>query len=502
MMVAELSPDMDRLADLACFKDLLLHACGHNFENEREHALATALGRRMGALAIRRHDVYHARLLRDQDELRRLTELLTVNETYFFREPEHLRLIIDMLPEFMAARSNRPIRILSAGCSTGEEPYSIAMLLRERFGIDSERLFAITGVDIDSNVIASAREGVYRESSFRGINDALLGRYFKPFGSGQFRIDETIGKQVEFEVVNLLGTAYPKAMQAPDIILYRNVSIYFPSQVQRQIFHRLADLLVEGGCLLVGATETMHHDLGILSLVKQDSLFYYRKTARAAFQERRTQGGLMQHPGRERRTVQPPPAAHAPNSTASHWPAGQSPKIGECYVAALDLARKHRADESIALLDAILSRDAFFSKAYVLKANLLLSESRFDEGAGVCEQSLEHDPLCPETYLMLGMCARHHGDDEGALKRFREAAYLDPACWLAHFFSAEIHYGHGEEKRARSCYEAASRILEKSGSQDGHQEYFTLAVNVDQFAVVCRHKLSLLTRKKLQKDGL
>ncbi len=95
--------------DLTCFKDLLLQTCGHRFEQEREQTLAAALGRRMSVLNVKRHDIYHARLLRDRDELLRLIELLTVNETYFFREPEHLNMVIDRLPELIAGSGKKPL---------------------------------------------------------------------------------------------------------------------------------------------------------------------------------------------------------------------------------------------------------------------------------------------------------------------------------------------------------------------------------------------------------
>jgi chemotaxis protein methyltransferase CheR len=259
--------------DLSPFKKLLLSSCGHTFEKEREQALSAALCRRMATLGVDAFDTYHALLTRAEDELLRLTELLTVNETYFFREPEHLNLMVKrLLPEFMAARNQRPVRILSAGCSSGEEPYSIAIMLREQFGAESEQLFTITGVDIDSTVIATARQGVYGVGSFRGMNKSIHERYFEQLEPGKYQVSEIVRKQVGFEVVNLLGTSYPHRMQLPDIILYRNVSIYFPGEIQRQIFGKLAELLVDGGCLLVGASETLHHDIGVLSLVKEDSL--------------------------------------------------------------------------------------------------------------------------------------------------------------------------------------------------------------------------------------
>jgi chemotaxis protein methyltransferase CheR len=491
------------------FKELLLRTCGHSFEKEREKALTEGLSRRMAALDIDTFESYHALLLRDQDELLHLTELLTVNETYFFREPEHLNLLVDTLvPEFMAARIQRPIRILSAGCSTGEEPYSIAIMLRERFGIESERLFTITGVDIDSTVIASAKQGVYGKSSFRGTDLSLLERYFELCSLGRFQVRDTIRKQVGFEVVNLLGASYPQRMQQPDIILYRNVSIYFPGQVQREIFGKLAELLAERGCLLVGASETIHHDIGILSLVKQDSLFFYRKIPTLVFEERRTSNRhalvleralagasqstsvyaagseAQQNMRHERRT-------HERAHTQLHSSMQQD--VRERFDEAIVLAHNKQHDRALAILDAIIELDSAFEKARCLKGSLLLSASRFDEARIVCETILERDPLCLEAYLMLGITARQNGNDDDAIKRFREALYLDSSCWLAHFYTAEMLFAQRDEKRARSSYEAAVRVLENGSLREHGQAFFPLSFNAEQFIVICRHKLSILT---------
>ena len=414
------------VADLAPFKKLLLDTCGHSFEMEREQALSTALSRRMAAVGIDAGDTYHALLLRDQQELLRLTELLTVNETYFFREPEHLNLMVNtLLPELMAVRSRMPVRILSAGCSTGEEPYSIAIMLRERFGAESERLFVITGVDIDSTVIATAEQGLYGKGSFRGMDQSLLERYFEPRDSGRFQVRESIRKQVGFQVVNLLGASYPQRMMMPDIILYRNVSIYFPGKVQREIFGRLAELLAEGGCLLVGASETFHHDIGILSLIQQDSLFFYRKTPPLVFEERRSSSRFSAPPERAAGRGVKPAVPEAPRSRAlgrhvhephrTPAPPSQQLDVRERFDAALTLAHDKQHDKALALLDAIIARESSFGKAYILKGSLLLSASRFDEARSVCEAILGRDPLCMEAYLMLGIVARQKGDDADAV---------------------------------------------------------------------------------------
>lgn len=499
----------DGIATLASFKELLLRTCGHSFENERSQTLTASVDRRMAVRGVGERESYYSLLLRDRDELLQLTELLTVNETYFFREPDHLNLLIDtLLPEIMVNDNGRQIRIVSAGCSSGEEPYSLAIMLRERFGVASERLFAITGVDIDSSVIAAAKLGLYGKGSFRGMEPDLLERYFEPCGAGRYQVRESVRKQVRFEVANLLGPTYPQAMQMPDIILYRNVSIYFPQQVQREIFSRLSELLADGGCLLVGASETIHHDLGILTLVQENSLFFYRKKPALIFEERRATSRFSSsrarlpgvvHKGDPVSAPKPDPRKIRTRDAAEHpsrQPMQSAPiDVRERFDVALELAHTGQHAQALDVLDAIIQQDRTFRKAYGLKGSLLLSESRYDEARIVCESILDFDSLCLEAYLMLGMVARQNGDEAGALKRFREAIYLNAACWPSHFYTAEILYSQQDFKRSRSSFEAALRILEKGSLQEHGKTFFPLSFNAEQFLTISRHKLSLLTAR-------
>jgi len=189
----------------------------------------------MSSCGIQTVDSYYGLLLADQNELKVLVELLTVNETYFLREPEHLNLMVDtLIPELLARRRCGPVRILSAGCSTGEEAYSVAILLRDRYGEESERMFSIVGVDIDSNTIAVARSGLYGKPSFRGMDQGMMGRHFDPLGLSEYRINAAIRRQVRFEVLNLLGNFNTIGIGLVDIVLYRNVSIYFPGMRRRR----------------------------------------------------------------------------------------------------------------------------------------------------------------------------------------------------------------------------------------------------------------------------
>jgi len=495
---------------LAPFKKLLLKSCGHRFEKEREQTLSAGLCQRMAKRGVKAHDAYHDLLMRDQEELLRLTELLTVNETYFFREPDHLNLMIDaLLPELMALRNRRPIRILSAGCSTGEEPYTVAIMLRERFGAACEQRFAISGVDIDPSAITAAQQGIYGKNSFRGIDKPLVERYFEPHGTGKYLISESIRNLVAFEAANLLDDTRLQKMQQADIILYRNVSIYFPQDIQREIFGRLAGLLADDGCLLVGAAETMHHDIGILSLAQQNSLFFFRKCPAIVYEERRTVS-RQSLPTQARSTPRQAESQRAVATESRREKAGTGhteharPPSGSAMAGdvrarfdrAVELAHTRQHEKALAILDGIIEQDAAFVKAHCLKASLLITLSRFDEADKVCTDVLGRDSLCLEAYLMLGIIARQKGSNDDAVKRFRETIYLNSACWPAHFFTAEILYARKDAKRAQSSFEAALRILEQGEPKARGQEFFPLSFNAEQFTIICRHKLSLLKENR------
>lgn len=495
------------------FKELILRTCGFRFENDREITLKRALLERLNALHTNPAD-YLILLNRDQGELNVLIERLTINETYFFRESEYLDLIGERLvPEVRKKVKGRPVRILCAGCSTGEEPYSVAIMLNKKYGDDCAHMFSIAGVDIDTKAIDTARKGAYQKGSFRGMDHNLLHRYF--IASCQkketFQIVEAIRQRVEFEVVNLCANPYPPCMRQPDIILYRNVSIYFPQEVQQEIFRKLAGMLRADGYLLVGAAETIHHNIGILSLVEMDSLYLYQNNQKVVFEERRKQrrSQALAHWAKNEVSVSAPrknackertnPSAPVPCVTPPSSPfskrqaaANSENEYRRIFDDALEHAHCQRYDEALTLLETLLARQEDFVKAYSLKASILLGIGRFNEVHAVCAHLLTLDPLCIEGHLMLGIVARHEGDNDTAFTNFRHAIYLNQNCWLAHFYMAEILFAEGDRKRARSGYDTTLRILGKDSAEAHAQEFFPLSFNAEQFIAICRHKQSLL----------
>lgn len=509
-----MTSSVSRTEELTRCKELLLNVCGFRFGQEREKFLQTALQQRMLKQGIDTLHVYNGLLAHNVDEFQSLVELLTVNETYFLREPEHLKLLIEQLvPELRSAAGMRRLKIVSAGCSSGAEPYSVAILLRESLGEKSSDLFSITGVDIDASVISHARQGVYGKGFFRGVDPEIVARYFTSGDFGEMRLKDEIRRQVSFEVVNLLSGIFPPAMQQADIILYRNVSIYFPEQVQRVIFAKLADLLVDGGYLIVGATETIHHDVGILTLVERDGLFVYQKLPGFTVQERRgihreeravlaevprastqSQAKSWKRPVTRQPQVAAPAAAVA-KKTLSSKAAVPANDIKSVFDEALQLAADGKVDDALERLSFVNNQDKTFVKAHTLTASLHINSAHYGEARSAAKKALQCDPLCSEAALMLGIIERHEGDTDAAYSRFREAKYLNPDCWLAYIHLAEIDFAREERQRSRSGYAAALLLLEKGTLLERGQDFFPLTINAEQFLLLCRHKMALLKKQ-------
>jgi chemotaxis protein methyltransferase CheR len=195
----------------------------------------------------------------DSGELQELTNAITTNLTSFFRENYHFeQLAAEALPQVASKRSaTRRIRLWSAGCSTGEEPYSLAIVLREAMARLPNWDIKLLATDIDSKVVATASEGVYAEDRFKGIPTERVRNWFPPAaGRPTFcAATDQLKALITFKQLNLLD---PWPMKGPfDIIFCRNVVIYFDKETQRGLFDRMADLQEPGGWLFIGHSENL-----------------------------------------------------------------------------------------------------------------------------------------------------------------------------------------------------------------------------------------------------
>lgn len=248
-------------AEFRIFTDLVRRRCGLHFDESTRFIVEKRLARHMQESDFGSVTSYLLQLRSGpnaEDEMAAVIDLLATNETYFFRERSQLdALVQEIVPTLLAhpGRAGRPISIWSAGCSSGEEPFSVMMLAREA-GLVPGRDFRIYGSDISRMALAKARRGIYREASFRETEDRLRSRYFAQ-KDGLTRISDEIKRGVDFLQMNLLDPAKVAMLGSMDVILCRNVIIYFDAATKKQLVGSFYDKLAPGGHLLLGHAESL-----------------------------------------------------------------------------------------------------------------------------------------------------------------------------------------------------------------------------------------------------
>jgi chemotaxis protein methyltransferase CheR len=194
---------------------------------------------------------------RADSEFDQIYDLVTTNETYFFREPAQLTAFIEeIIPDMLSRKPVRKIRIWSAGCASGEEPYSLAMLLEEA-GMYEHAAFEIFASDINQQVLAKARKGHYRETAFRATTPQIREKYFNREADGGWKIRDEVRNRVSFGRLNLYDEGRVSLLGHLDVIFCRNVIIYFDDLSKRVVVTNFYNRLVESGYLLLGHSESL-----------------------------------------------------------------------------------------------------------------------------------------------------------------------------------------------------------------------------------------------------
>ncbi|PRY64181.1 chemotaxis protein methyltransferase CheR [Vreelandella songnenensis] len=430
------------MSTLAPFKELVRKRCGLQLDGMAEARLNKALDTLRATTGLDDAVAQLARLERDSALFDHFISQLTVNETYFFREPDALDWLVDThLPERLAAKG-APLSILSAGCSSGEEPYSLAMALFERYGERATRLFTLAGGDVDQQILGKARQGIYGGMAFRALHPALKLRYFESHRH-LYKISDTLRRWVTFHPFNLLQPA-ANALHGPfDVILFRNVSIYFDEPTRRRIQQYLHRLLAPQGIMLCGVAETLGNDLGVFTLAQSKDVFYFRPDKLPAAPS------LAPAWVADTRVPALPDAPSAPPAVTLQAPPPEPPV----------------PDESSSSFTQELQR-----------AHRLLDQNAFQQAAELLEALLIRQPWSVDVLLLSGLVARWQQAPEQAYGFFKRAIYTAPDCWPAHFYKAEL-FRQGEladdPVQCRHGYSAVIRLLDEAPTASGGLQTIT-----------------------------
>ena len=251
----QLSEDEFRL-----IRDLIYSHCGLFFDADSKYLLDRRLAQRVALHNLSGFREYYQFLKYDRkkdDELADIMDILTTNETYFFREAFQLKAFTDeILPELkLSKQRERTLRIWSAGCSTGEEPYTIAMLMLEMDCFPGWRI-EIVGSDISQRVVQHARKGIYGKSSFRSTDERYVERFFTP-AEGGLRIRDEVRELVTISHMNLFDGNRLALLGKMDVIFCRNVIIYFDLDSKKRVIESFHNTLRSGGYLLLGHSESL-----------------------------------------------------------------------------------------------------------------------------------------------------------------------------------------------------------------------------------------------------
>lgn len=377
---------------------------------------------------------------------------LTVGETYFFRDRKSFEALeTSVLPDLIRARGReKRLKVWSAGCCTGEEAYSLAILVRRLLPDAGDWNVTVLGTDVNPRFLSAAARGVYAPWSFRDPPPGLRERYFTETADGRFEILRGIRNMARFEYLNLAEDVYPSLANgtaALDLVLCRNVLMYFTPGAAEAVAGKLSRCLREGGWLLVGAVEASRSAFSPLAAVKFPDAVFYRKE-RARPEERR-----------ERYEPAFPPAVPDPRRPADLWTipaataattpdpvivekeaplreAGQElPREapGTAFAAAQREYERGAYVRAAAILEPLLARGRRDAASLALLARVEANRGRLEEARSWCDRAIALDRTDAALRYLHATIALEQGREEDAEVSLKRAVYLDPDFVLAHF---------------------------------------------------------------------
>jgi len=368
-----------------------------------------------------------APLTRHMNEI--LASHLSVGETYFFREKQSLDILGEQILQLLQSRrqNERRFRIWSAGCSTGEEAYTIAILLDRLIPDLKEWNITILATDFNPKFLRKAAQGVYGEWSFRDAPGWLRERYFTKGKDGRFEIHPRIRKMVMFSYLNFVDDVYPSLSNntsAMDVILCRNVLMYFTAQRAKQVAGNFYRALLDGGWLIVSPTEASHSLLSTFTPVEFPGAVLYRKMADAVLQP------LV--------SVHPLPLLFEDTEVAPLPVVPTEPAIANLPDAQADRMPALQADER---------------ETPSIMATSCANQGMLGEAQEWCEKAIAADKLNPAHHYLSATILQEQGRHEIAIQALMRALYLDPDFVLAHFALGNLHQSLGHRRQAQRHFE-------------------------------------------------
>ncbi len=407
---------------------------GLHFPQERWGDLANGLALAAGEHGLQDAEEYAQWLLSaalTRREIEALASHLTVGETYFFREKRSFEILEDeVIPELIRVHGSGDLRlrIWSAGCCTGEEAYTVAMLLDKMIPNLFDWNVTILATDINPQFLESASRGIYGEWSFRGVPPGITERYFVRLPAGKLQIARRIRDSVSFSLLNLAEDAYPSLVNntnAMDVVLCRNVLMYFTPEHAARVVENLYATLVDKGWLLVAPSETSQILFSKFTIVNFPDAIFYRKS------------------------VFSPPSF--PNLEAASVAVAE-PSVLPIPLSAPDVSQREERSFSNGTRD---------TDSPILRAQILANRGELTEALAWCDRAISGDVLNPTHRFLRAMVAEELGRLDEAKRFLEQTLYLDKDFVMAHFALGNLTKRIGRHVLSRKHFRSALRLLQR-----------------------------------------
>ncbi len=494
-----ISPDLTQ-DEFEVFQNFIMENSGIFFDDSKIDSLRRALLARTTSMNLRNYNEYYKFLKfnpRGEEEFKELLNLVTISETYFFRDAKHLetlrKYILPKLLEEKRLIGDRGIRIWSAGCATGEEPYSIAVILTEELQNIKDWDIEIFASDVSTNALKIAQSGIYTKWSLRSTDRSYIKKYFTLENEHhRYRLNDEIKRMVKFEYFNLIKEPFPLSKMGNywDIIFCKNVTIYFKRDSTKRVIHDFFNSLRDGGILFVGLAESLYQISNEFQLVEMGGSFIYKKEKEEIIKPPYL---LPSYPKRKIDVFSPFSSTQMKRRTIVERQTSieqpEKPKekedVLELYKKAEYYFEENQFDRALLELMKIVKTVDNHPETHLMIADIYANDKRYDAAEEECRKAIAINSILTSAHFLLGVVLHKQDKIEEAISELKKTIFLEPNLSMAHINLAKIYHEMHAYKKALKSYYVALKILEETASvKDGSK-----GIPRDELIKICQEEI-------------
>ncbi len=512
--------------DFNLFREYIESRTGIHMDEGKQNYFAMNLDTRMQTLGLKDYSAYYTFLttsVQRTKEFATLLDLVLIKETFFFRDERQINTLIhNVLPALKEKKKGKEIKIWSAGCATGEEPYTLAMAIKEYAPAGAVN-FSIYATDISADALSYAKNGVYGKNSMRAIDKTVMNKYFAQ-KDGRYHLAEEIKQRVHFDIVNLVEPYLPAGENTFDIIFCRNVIIYFELETIKKVIHRFYDTLAPGGYFFVGHSESLWQVSNEFTLEEISGVFLYRKNTKpspseltanekpasntrqlsalpvsSSQQYRQRQlsnnavSGIKENSitNRKMPSFTKSPQRAGTGALPTHTVDGHASTREKLHVLLeKELSFTGDDDEILEDIQTIIEKDPKNTDAHLFLGKIYANMGLYDKALRKAADVLDIDDLNADAYELTGSVYYKNSENEKAVVSFKRAIYLNEKTLLSHYYLGNLYKDANLFRQAVKEYKNVIRAIETDSRGDEWLagEVFT----VKQLNEICARNVELL----------